>query len=186
MKSNFGNELDRIYNGPRENDAPHGIGSVRFYATCNHNADEVLSTVRKVMREIAMQSVEGWDDNDDWSGHFPECFMGKFTEELSEEEAHAWLSRWRRMGKEEREREEQNAWALSDWLYWMSPDNRSWFWWDAKVASPDIIVLAVSVDEWPFPWGLWLGCLRHQVHKIFLLNHELTICTAADFRIRIA
>ena len=41
----------------------------------------------------------------------------------------------------------------------MKPENRQWFWWDAKVLEQyDHIALAIEVEAWPFPWGAlrWL------------------------------
>jgi len=43
------------------------------------------------------------------------------------EEADAGLAEWRAMTEEQQEEDARSArWTLSDWLYWMNPDNRTW------------------------------------------------------------
>ncbi|MBI2685208.1 MAG: hypothetical protein HYX27_02755 [Acidobacteria bacterium] len=72
----------------------------------------------------------------------------------------AHLDRWRQMSPEEQAKtEEERSWPLADWLYWMDPSRRRWWWWDAQeLPDLDHIVLAVEVNDWPFPWGAlrWL------------------------------
>ncbi len=53
-------------------------------------------------------------------------------------------------------------WSLDSWLYWLEPENRTWFWWDAALLEEPIretyFIVAVVILEWPFPWGAlkWL------------------------------
>lgn len=157
----FAKELERISHGPQGplgHDASDGMFIDRYFAKCHHNADEVLSTARQVMAAIAKQSDAGWDDDHDWSQHWPQSFIERFAQELSDEEAQAWLSRWRRMSMAQKQQEEAAAWELSNWLYWMDPANRPWRWWDATAVSPDVITVAVLVDQSPYPSGAlaWL------------------------------
>jgi len=79
---------------------------------------------------------------------------------MSPEQANKWLSWWRSLPPEEQRKAEiEKDWSLENWLYWMQPSNRQWFWWDAKVLEDyDHIALAIEVEAWPFPWGAlrWL------------------------------
>jgi hypothetical protein len=53
--------------------------------------------------------------------------------------------------------EQQGAWTLDAWLYWLEPEQRSWFWWGAELTDSGVEVL-VEVDSWPYPDGAlrWL------------------------------
>jgi hypothetical protein len=46
----------------------------------------------------------------------------------------------------------------ADWLYWLEPSERQWFWWDAAVERPDALRVIVEVAGWPAPLGAhdWL------------------------------
>jgi hypothetical protein len=79
---------------------------------------------------------------------------------MSPEKAKQWLTWWRSLPPAEQAKAEiEKDWSLENWLYWMEPSNRQWFWWDAKVLQEhDHIALAIQVEAWPFPWGAlrWL------------------------------
>jgi hypothetical protein len=49
-------------------------------------------------------------------------------------------------------------WTLADWLYWLEPSERQWFWWDALVENSDTLRVVVEVSGWPTPLGAldWL------------------------------
>ena len=45
-----------------------------------------------------------------------------------------------------------------DWLHWLEPDNRTWFWWDAAVTQDDALRVMVEVPGASAPLGAleWL------------------------------
>lgn len=45
------------------------------------------------------------------------------------------------------------GWALTDWLYWLEPSQREWFWWDASVRGADSLLVRVQVTGWPTALG---------------------------------
>jgi hypothetical protein len=53
---------------------------------------------------------------------------------------------------------EEQRWTLADWLHWVQPSEREWFWWDAKVESPDTARILVEVPGDPVALGAldWL------------------------------
>lgn len=57
-------------------------------------------------------------------------------------------------------REQDAAWSREEWLYWFKPENRYWYWWDANVLDGNVIVIAIEVSEWPFPWDALKWLLR--------------------------
>jgi hypothetical protein len=57
------------------------------------------------------------------------------------------------MSAAERAEEQKKPWSLDNWVHWMRPENREWYWWDAEVVGGAAAVVEVEVDGWPFPWG---------------------------------
>jgi hypothetical protein len=80
---------------------------------------------------------------------------------MSREAADAWLAWWRTLPPAEQARASQDRrWTLADWLYWLEPTQRQWYWWDAIVEDPDTLRLVVQVPGWPAPLGALQWLLR--------------------------
>ncbi len=153
-------EAQHIQSGPDPGEMPSGIGLVRFNVHCAGNASAVLDRMREVLGVVTAQSGVGWPTLDEWRSRLPSWFVAMCAPEMSREEADAWLLRWQVLPPDERRQgEDDRAWSLADWLYWFEPPNRSWYWWDATVESDKLARVALSVSEWPFPWGSvkWLA-----------------------------
>jgi hypothetical protein len=152
-------ELKRLVHGPSESDAVPGLGTVRFIVHCRGNAGDVLKLVKSVMKLIASLTVEQWDANGDLNRLLPQEFVGAFATDMTPEEAENWFRRWQKLTEQQQRDEELNRiWSFSNWLYWLSPDKRSWCWWDAIEVDKDHLLVAVAAKDWPFPWGslAWL------------------------------
>jgi hypothetical protein len=52
---------------------------------------------------------------------------------------------------------DDDPWTAMDWLYWFEPEQRSWWWWDAR-ATEDAFEIRVAVEDYPFGIGAlrWL------------------------------
>jgi hypothetical protein len=76
---------------------------------------------------------------------------------MTDAKQEAWIKKWDVLPYEQKLLTERD-WSLSDWLYWLKPANRQWFWWDAKIVDPQKLILTVVVLDWPFPWDAlsWL------------------------------
>jgi hypothetical protein len=111
--------------------------------------------VSSVIRTIDEMALTGWPDDDEWQCKLPEWFTAACAPRLTQRQAELWLECWKGLSPDERARTEiENDWSLDDWIYWMKPDNRQWFWWDAALLKEhDHILVAVEVNVWPFPWG---------------------------------
>src|SRR5205085_11603936 len=114
---------------------------------------------KNVLQVVLSQSPVGWPTLDEWRRLLPDWFVEKCAPEKTKDESDRWLKWWRSLPWDEQVRvNEELRWSLADWLYWFEPKQRYWYWWDARVESPDLIRLAVEVREWPFPWDAlkWL------------------------------
>jgi hypothetical protein len=153
-------ELRRLENGPSPGEKPGGAGTVRFIAPCPLGASEVLEKVKSVLRIVDEVTLTGWLSDEQWEARLPDWFTARCAPPVSQEEAERRLA-WRKsLPPDEQARvARETEWSLDAWLYWLEPDRREWFWWDAKALDDvDHIMVAVEVDGCPFPWDAlrWL------------------------------
>jgi hypothetical protein len=143
-------ELRHLYTMPNATEAPRGIGLARFDVQCQDNSEQVLLRAREALQQLLSHSPNELSSQ----LNLPGWLTSSFSPEKSMEEAEQWLKWWKRLPKEEQKIASKEAkWSLEDWLYWMQPDTRQWFWWDAIVSNKSTIKIAVEVDEHPFAWG---------------------------------
>jgi hypothetical protein len=122
---------------------------VRFIVQCPGNAAEVLARARQVLEAVLRNTKEPWPRLEEWRAFLPTWFVERCAPEMAPDAAAARL----KLSLDERARlEEHEGWSLGAWLYWLEPDERYWFWWDAAVLDKNSIVVAVEVRDWPFPW----------------------------------
>jgi hypothetical protein len=149
-------ELDRVTGNPAKDSSPQGIGTVRFVIDCPKDVDaaSVLERAKSVMAAVDSAVLQGWPSNDHAAPILPKWFTSACAPEKSKEEKAQWLRWWRGLSYEEKLRKGAEAkWSLSNWLYWLEPENRECFWWDSFIQEgSNRIVLAVEVDGSPFPW----------------------------------
>lgn len=162
-QESFLSELTRLEHGSEDTDQIPGIGTVRFIVKCNGDAADVLSTAKLAMTVVSRVCANGWDETLNWETLLPDRFIQACAVDMSRSEADAWLAHWQQLSPEERALEERSrAWSLANWLHWLSPSERTWLWWDSVILDKNYILVAVVVEEWPFPWGAlsWLfrGC----------------------------
>ena len=148
-------ELRRVEHGPSSGEKPDGVGGVRFLVRCPFGTNDVLAKAKSVLKIVDEAALRGWPADGKSTPSLPEWFTSACVAEMSSEQAKRWLAWWKTLSPEKQTRAEiEKDWSLDNWLYWMEPSNRKWFWWDAKVLEGyDHIALAVEVQAWPFPWG---------------------------------
>jgi hypothetical protein len=132
------------------------LGTVRFFVDCAGDAEEILGRAKEVLRIVLNQDSNRWPSKEEWRKLFPIWLIHQFAPEKTQQEAEREVQDWRRLywgGKrEEAEQLLQRTTTVSDWIYCFLPKNRYWSWWDAAVVTSDLLVVAVEVREWPFPW----------------------------------
>lgn len=150
-------ELQRLKKAPSFDEKISGLGVVRFVAHCPLGASDVLAKVISLLRivdEIALLPTN-WPTDEQWVLKLPEWFTSECTAPMTQQQAERWLAWWKGLPTDEQTRVEiEKDWSLDNWLYWMQPENRQWFWWDAKVSDyNDHVIMVIQVESWPFPWG---------------------------------
>ena len=130
--------------------------------TADSGGDEpagVLTKVREVLRVVLLNTADSWPSVDRWRDVLPSWFVARCAPEQSQAEAAEWLKWWRSLPAHERAAAElARPWTLSNWIYWLEPVRREWFWWDGFVDEAGIVHVSVQVMGWPAPLGAldWL------------------------------
>jgi hypothetical protein len=155
-------ELRHLLSGVHSDECPNGLGTVRFSALCPGNASDVLHRSKEILQLILEQSIEEeWKTTSEWKAILPSWFVEECNPEMTQEEQQQWLEGWRKLTPDEQRRVELEAkWSLEDWLYWMQPDHRKWFWWDGVVINDNLLYIAVEVEDYPFAWDALAWLLR--------------------------
>lgn len=164
-------EHRHLVSGPRPGERAGGVGTVMVLAECAGGAATVLARSREVMEVVVDHPSHDWPGVEEWRRLLPRWFVEACVEE-SDDEADRWLAQWRGLPPDERAAaEERRPWALADWLFWVHPSERQWFWWDATVEDSDRVRVEVEVVGWPQPLGalFWLlraaGAVSATVHE---------------------
>lgn len=121
-----------------------------------YHLGQVISRAEEVLMIIDRQVAMGWPADEKWREILPEWFVSSCAPEMTDQESEAWLKRWDAMPEEERAIEESlKIWSLLDWIYWMHPERRTWFWQGADASSGRV---RIGCESWPFPSGslFWL------------------------------
>lgn len=147
--------------GPRAGEQPGGAGLIEVIASSPERSEIVLGRVREVMTAILSLSDADWLSTAEWRTRLPDWFVASAAPERSQEEAEAWLEAWRAMPEEERQRVAQETeWTLDNWLFWLDPDERQWFWWNASIEDEHTLRLVIEVEGWPVALGALKWLLR--------------------------
>jgi hypothetical protein len=145
--------------GSRPGEQPGGVGTVTVAIRCRGDAGEVAERTRAVLRAVLAHAGPPWPSLAEWRRLLPVWFIEASAPERSAEESERWLAWWHSLPPVERgEATRARRWTLANWLYWLEPSERQWFWWDAAVESPDALRVTVEVSGWPAPLGAleWL------------------------------
>lgn len=123
-------------------------------------AAQAIANAKEVLRNVAALPTSAFASGEAMSA-LPEWFVQACAREESNEEQASWLRWWRSLDGEARARAaSERPWTVDDWLYWMRPDERQWFWWESRMASPDAGLVSVEVADWPAAVGSLLWLLR--------------------------
>jgi len=152
-------ELRHLREGPRVGERPGGIGTVAMTVSCRRDSAGVIDRARETLAAVLESAGPPWPSVGAWRGLLPGWFVSACSPERPPEEVAEWLRWWRSLPPDERAHAtEAQEWTLADWLFWLEPVERSWFWWDARAEDPNTARIEVEVDEWPAPLGAldWL------------------------------
>jgi hypothetical protein len=153
------NELQRLTDGPLEDQRPPDWQISRFTVMCSDNAALVLSNAKSVLHAVDEAALKGWPAECEWPSVLPEWFVSQCSPRRTQDEAQKYLKRLQTLPWEDRVREQRQAkWALLNWVYWFKADHREWYWWDARVMNSNEIDLELESEDFPFAWDAldWL------------------------------
>lgn len=129
--------------------------------TSTVSADDVVSRAKEVLLVVVSMTAEELVSEAAWAGLLPTWFLDACAPEQSSEEAAAWLACWRALDPDARERAaRERPWSVADWLHWLQPEERQWYWWDALVKEEGSASVWVEVLGWPAPLGAFEWLLR--------------------------
>jgi hypothetical protein len=158
--SRLKDELRRLTTGPAAGERPAGVGIIRLRVSGPTHPAEILQRARQVVTVIDQASLDGWPAAKELVPQLPDWFTAACSEPMSQEQAEEWLAWWKRLpAAKQAEAANAKGWSVDNWLYWMEPVNRQWFWWDAQLnAAGEAANVVLDVDDWPAPWGAlkWL------------------------------
>jgi hypothetical protein len=139
-------ELAHLSDGATADSAHVGLGPFAFRFAAPHPG-EVLGRAKAVLSVAITAMLEGWDPAEDV---VPAGIPVWFSEACAPEDTAT-----------------EDRWSLMAWLRWCDPDERQWFWWDARVVAPGVGEVLVETTGAPFPSGAlrWLltaagGCTK--------------------------
>jgi hypothetical protein len=163
-------ERRHLTDGSRPGEVPGGVGTVSVLARAGADARVVLDRCRAVLLAVLDHSEPEWATVEEWKSYLPAWFVAASGPERSGEDAERWLAWWRTLGPADKAgAESEQQWALADWLYWLMPSERQWFWWDAEVGQDDTLRVTVEVPGWPAALGA-LDWLLHAAGAVEVIH----------------
>jgi len=154
-------ELQRLRSGPRPGETPGASGLDRIAVRSEGNAAEVIAQCKEVLTSVLMYGAETWPSLASWEQILPGWFVRQFAPRESTADAERWLTWWRELPPAERAKaQEERRWTLEDWIGWLRPGEREWWWWDARVTGEQSAIVEVEVDDWPHATGALRWLLR--------------------------
>jgi hypothetical protein len=111
------------------------------------------------MVAVLNHSGSDWPSEGERESLLPEWFVAARGPENSRQDTERWLAWWRTLGPADKARAERDQhWALADWLYWLEPSERQWFWWSAEMGTDGSLRVTVEVPGRPAALGAldWL------------------------------
>lgn len=153
-------EVRHLESGPRMDEAPRGSGLAALSIVSDGEVVAVIARAREVLRGVVASSAEGWDP-DEVRLRLPAWFVAGCAPEKSAEEAQEWLDWWRGLdGDGQAKASRETPWSVEDWLFWLEPDERQWYWWDAVVDDDHSARVFVEIAGWPAALGALEWLLR--------------------------
>lgn len=166
-------EAERLVNGDGSMNGPISArDGILFRVSGSDDPSALIRKAKSVLAIIDETALLGdWPEIDNWRSRLPQWFVDACAPAMSELEANTWLIRWKKMSLKERAADEASRlWSLDNWLYWMEPERRTWFWIRAEPISSEDVMFAIDVEEWPFPWDnmkwLWKAAGAKDVRSV--------------------
>ena len=146
-------ELRHLEHGPRPHEQSGGAGTVTVTASTN-DPEGLLARCAEVMTAVLEETTVPWPPHRRWAEALPPWFVRRCAPESTPEQDAEWLAWWRSLNADRRLVEARDKpWSLSDWLHWLQPDERTWYWWGSGSDGSREARIEVEVAGWPVPLG---------------------------------
>lgn len=149
-------ELLRLMGAAAES-APSSASLVAIAETGDSSA--VLERCREVLGVVLEFGEDNWPDLARWSGALPTWFVEACGPEKMPERSADWLAWHASLSPEERwDLADSEPWRLSEWIDWLRPSRRTWYWLGASAAIPSVLTVWLVTQGSPAPTGAleWL------------------------------
>jgi len=143
-------ELRRLAASAPAGESAPGTKPASFVATCRGDAEDVLARAKEVLRLVAVQALGDWPSEEKWRGILPGWFVDHFAPPMSEQELAVWVARWSAMSPRKQEKAaRERPWSLVDWLHWVEPANRNWWWRGGAARDSRTLIVEIDLEGWP-------------------------------------
>jgi hypothetical protein len=123
------------------------------------NSSVVAARIREVMT-IVGRDWSAWPSESEWQELLPSWFVDACGPTQTRAEAEDDIKKWRLMSTATQIAYEARVkWSLADWLHWLEPDEREWWWVAEEIHGPNDLTILLRINGWPAPFGAfdWLA-----------------------------
>lgn len=157
-------ERERLVEPPHPSQQATGVCIARFIVSCQSDALSVLELAKQTLSIVNQHSLQEWPSIDSWSNLLPKKFINGFLPELTDKEKVECQKQWEQLTYDEKIKNsaQDEQWTLSNWLSWLEPEAREWFWWNVLLFNEPLnkshFVVEVTTLDSPFMSGAlkWL------------------------------
>jgi hypothetical protein len=118
--------------------------TTELIAHCGGNAFDVLEKTKQVLKRVIDCELLSEDSYEDWHNILPFWFVERCVPELSIQD----VERLRR--HDPRFELGEQSWSVEGFVYSFRPEERSWYWFNGLIKDPNILVVQVLVEGFPF------------------------------------
>lgn len=150
-------EYDRLLSDLSEPENHSLLDLISYRVLCESHAEEVLAKSKEVLLAVdkIILTHDILPDKKEWRLSLPAWFVSKCSPEKTSEEAQKYLFWWDELNLEQKLEQAKlpQNWSLLNWLSYFNPEQRHWYWWDAKTIAFDRLIISVEVRGYPFSSG---------------------------------
>jgi hypothetical protein len=163
-------EFRRIRAGPGRDELPDSTIIDHVKARCEGSAELVLERTREVLEAVLSHMRDAGLTTDGWRSILPDWFVAACAQERSPDAVDPWEVELSRVPREQRfqwvlehprhtarELHTDKPWRVSAFVFWFKPENREWWWWDARVEDANALTIHLCVeDDYSYGALVWL------------------------------
>jgi len=156
-------ELKRLLGGTTSDINSEGKTIVPYEVASSTDIGVVIEKATNILIIADKLSLDGlWPSRDQWAVRLPVWFVSACSPEKTPEQLKLYLEWWDGLNREQKLEYAKTPrnWSLMNWTHAISPNRRSWLWWDSRAISDTRSILRILVDGHPFSTGSLEWLLR--------------------------